>query len=437
MNIELQNFTKSDIFTPDTISQLMSSKLHNSGSLLEPSVGVGNLLKYINISQYHIIDVYELKKEYLDQINYDNINKYNLDFLKHPIHTHYDNIILNPPYIKVQDLHPEYRTFIKNSFPLINKGTIDIYYAFLLKCIDLLSDDGIMVSITPNSYLYNKSALKLRKYLFDNKLVKEIIDFGTIKVFPNISAYCCITIFTKQRNDFILYSNTETNTQHNIDVSKINTIDYNLFNTIHTINNDNKELDSNNIDILNNKTLKDICRISNGIATLRDKIYIHSHPLFNEPCWFPITNGKEMKYIIYPYDDGKIIEEEIFKFNNPNTYQYLLQHKDELAKRDKGNKTYAQWYAYGRTQAIKIIKNKSKVIYIPSFINPNNFVINIQSPTLYHSCLCIEPHNEEDIENIKQCIIDNIEFLKSTSTKRSGGWINVSSSNLYKIPFIY
>ena len=45
---DLHIFTKCDIFTPDNISQLMSSKLSHRGSLLEPCVGTGNLLKFIN-----------------------------------------------------------------------------------------------------------------------------------------------------------------------------------------------------------------------------------------------------------------------------------------------------------------------------------------------------------------------------------------------------
>ena len=41
------NCKKCDIFTPDNISKLMASYLKKGGSLLEPSVGTGNLLKFI------------------------------------------------------------------------------------------------------------------------------------------------------------------------------------------------------------------------------------------------------------------------------------------------------------------------------------------------------------------------------------------------------
>jgi hypothetical protein len=40
----------------------MSSKLRNTGSLLEPSVGIGNLLKYIELNNYDDVDVFDIKK---------------------------------------------------------------------------------------------------------------------------------------------------------------------------------------------------------------------------------------------------------------------------------------------------------------------------------------------------------------------------------------
>jgi len=56
---------------------------------------------------------------------------------------------------------------------------------------------------------------------------------------------------------------------------------------------------------------------------------------------------------------------------------------------------------------------------------------------LYQGCICIEPNNNEDIFIIKNSILNNIDFIKAISSKRSGGWINLSSSNLYKIQLIY
>lgn len=412
-SVDLDKFLKCDIFTPDDISKFMTSKLKTNGNLLEPSVGTGNLLKYIDIKNYTNIDIYEIKEEYLNKINNVYYNKYLQDFLKSDLIRNYDNIIMNPPYIRTRDLSIEYRNFIKNNFPELKSGLVDIYYAFILKCIKILKNEGIMVSITPNTYLYNKSALNLRKYLFQNKYIKEIIDFKDKKVFKDASVYCCITIFTKENKDFLIYNDK------NILYTDINT-NYSLF---------------NNIDDQNTK-LKNICKISNGIATLRDKIYIKSEKLYNEPCWVLITNGNKEEYIIYPYENGKIILENEFQKQNPQTYQYLIENKEELLKRDKGKKKYPTWYAYGRSQSI--LPPTKKSIYIPCFINPSKFkdYIYIKNPMLYKSCLCIEPNNEEDINLIINSILQNISFIINNSSKKSGGWININSTILYSIPIL-
>ena len=277
----------------------------------------------------------------------------------------------------------------------------------------MLNDNGIMVCITPNSYLYNKTAFKLRKYLFDNKLIKEIIDFKEKKVFNNASVYCCITIFDKLQKNELIYNDNKILYEDII-------TNYSLFN-----------FNSNN------NTLKDICKIRNGIATLRDKIYIHNNKLFDEPCWKLITNGINNKFIIYPYDNGIIINEEKFKLDNKLTYEYLLNNKNELSKRDKGNKNYLTWYSYGRTQSIKY--SNKKCLYIPCFIDPNKinqYLNETNINILHYSCLCIEPNddNDKNIDIIRNTIINNIDFIKNNSSKRSAGWINISSTILYNLP---
>ena len=408
---DLLQFTKSDIFTEDTQCELMASFLHKCGNILEPSVGTGNLLKYISVENYDSIDVFDVKQDFLNKITEKKIKKFNKDFLKTNITTKYNNIILNPPYIRTQDLSASYREFIKSEFSMLKTGLVDIYYAFLIKCLDLLETNGVMVSITPNSFLYNKSAILIRKYLIENRYIQKIIDYGSEKVFPSVSVYCCITVFTKQPNDFFWYNNTK---REYIDIDDAT---FNLFPLK-----------------VNGNTLKNICKITNGVATLRDNVYMMESNDFDEPCIVSITNGKEDKYIIYPYNEyGKIIDECEFKKENPQTYNYLITQKGELSKRDKGNKKYASWYAYGRSQSL-IIPKKKKVVYMPCFINPKKFELYVKNPTLFKGCLCIEPNDEKDIELICNVIRKHINILEMNSSKRSSGWINISSRNLYNLP---
>jgi adenine-specific DNA-methyltransferase len=415
---ELLNFKKCDIFTPDNMSKLMASKMRTDGNLLEPSVGEGSLLKYLNLDNYDSIDIFDIKQQYLDNCpSKPNIKKYLEDFIKWSTTKKYKNIILNPPFIKIQDLSSEYVKFIKSTWSILDNGNIDLYYAFLVKCIQLLDEDGIMVAITPNSYLSNKSALQLRKYMIENRFISEIIDFESEKVFPGIAVYCCITVFTKQQKTEFIY-----NGKHVV-YANIGHPMYSFFES------KQEQLNPTNV------CLKDVCKIYNGIATLRDAIFIHKTRLFSEPCWKEITNSKIIQYIIFPYKPtGEIIDEEEFRQQNPQTYKYLEEQKQELSKRDNGNKIYPKWYAFGRTQSLKV-SLKSQVVYISSFVNPESLNFKIDAPTLHYSCLCIEPKKVEDIEKIIKSITENIDYIKNNSAKRNNGWLNLSTRVLNEIPF--
>lgn len=409
----LHNFTKCDVFTPDSISRKMSKFLFKDGNILEPAVGNGQLLKFIDISKYQSIDIYDIKKVYLDAIdNKPNINKYYEDFVTKEIDKKYRNIILNPPYIKIQDLSEDYRKFIRKRWKIFTKGNLDIYYTFMIKCIELLDEDGIMVAITPNSYLYNKSSLLLREYFIKNKLIREIIDFKSQKVFDTVSTYCCITVFTKNDKDYLIYNNRKIN------YADISNKEYNIFNTKRTHS---------------NTTVGDICKLRNGIATLRDKIYIHNLKLYDEPCWKEITTGTKNLWCIYPYDNGNVLDEEVFRHDNPSTYNYLEEHKEELSKRDKGNKIYPKWYSYGRTQSLQI-SNNDEVMYIPTFADPENIIYIIDKPKLCIGCLSLEITDDRyTLGFVKTILEKNKQFIVDNSSKRGGGWINVSSRILKQI----
>ena len=410
----LLEFNKCDVFTPDAISKIMASYLTHTGNLLEPAVGDGQLLKFINTQSYSSIDIYDIKKMYLDMCpDATNIHKHHADFIQKDITTKYMNIILNPPYIRIQDLSTDYRCYIKKKWDILDKGNIDIYYAFILKCLDVLDDKGVMVCITPNSYLYNVSSRPLRKYLIDNRLIQTIIDYKSEKVFKNVSTYCCITVFTKQKKESFIYNNKKIN------YNKITNKDYNIFNTT-----------SNTA-----KTIGDICTIKNGIATLRDKIFLHDTKLFNEPCWTRVTTLHKERWGICPYTDkGKVLEEDYFKQHNPLTYAYLVSHKEELAKRDKGHKVYPKWYSYGRTQSL-VRFNSEKVMYISGFSDPEHIQYKIDTPRLFSSCLCLKVNDiSYTLEDIKKIFIKHKTFISNNSSKRGGGWITISGRTLKAVP---
>lgn len=414
---DLLNYDNCDIFTPNTISEQMSHFLHDKGSLLDPACGTGNLLKFIKLDNYSI-DLYDIKPNYLKQCpNGYNITKNCADFLFTKIDKEYDNIIMNPPYIRCQNLSDNYKVQLKSSYGNMYIGNIDIYYFFIIKCMRLLSNGGICVMITPNSWLYNKSAHILRQFLFCNNYVREIIDFNSQKVFSGVSTYCCITVLDKTPKLTFLYNNSLFKYEHivkNID---------NIFETSE-INNRKKKI-------------QDLCIVSNGIATLCDKVFIHDQKLYDEPCWKSIYCGNgNYKWIIYPYDEkGKNILENDMKISNPRTYDFLVENKNLLDNREKGKAKYPTFYSYGRTQAIKLPQNDN-VIFMSLFTDPNNIDVRVCKTSLYKNCICICTRDKStDYTSIIDCIRSNKELIEKKSSKRGSGWINISTTTIKDLFF--
>ena len=147
--------------------------------------------------------------------------------------------------------------------------------------------------------------------------------------------------------------------------------------------------------------------------------------------WKPIFDfKKEQNYVLYPYENGKLIPEKEFEKKYPATYEYLLKNKKDLLKRDSGKIPEKKWYGFGREQAIQISKAEN-VLYIPNIMNPKKPIIVKAKPTLFKNCLMIE--SEMDLNELKEKILSQIELLKDISQKKSSGYISITTTNLLKL----
>ncbi len=95
----------------------------------------------------------------------------------------FDVIVGNPPYIQSRNLDEEERHFYWDKY-LTNTNHSDIYSFFIEKSINLLKNNGMLGFITPNTWLQTPSFKSLRKKIFSENKIKNILFFeeGT-KVF--------------------------------------------------------------------------------------------------------------------------------------------------------------------------------------------------------------------------------------------------------------
>ena len=114
---------------------------------------------------------------------------------------YYDKIIGNPPYGGWQEY--DRRAELKQKY---NGFYVrETYSLFLLRCVSLLKTGGILSFIIPDTFLFLHNHKKLRKYLLENTLVKEIAIFPS-KFFPGVSfGYSNLCIITVQKTGFMEY----------------------------------------------------------------------------------------------------------------------------------------------------------------------------------------------------------------------------------------
>jgi hypothetical protein len=145
-------------------------------TILEPSCGSGeyitalcNLVKGINITAIelnkYIYDAIKLKL-----MTHKNLDIMNMDFLKYNTGKRYGLIIGNPPYyvMKKKDVDKKYLKYFD--------GRPNIFVLFIVKSLELLSENGILSFILPKSFTNCLYYDKLRKYINENYQIIDILD---------------------------------------------------------------------------------------------------------------------------------------------------------------------------------------------------------------------------------------------------------------------
>lgn len=108
---------------------------------------------------------------------------------------YYDKIIGNPPYGGWQDY--EHRAELKKKYA--GYHVKETYALFLLRCVSMLKDHGILSFIIPDTFLYLHNHTALRNYLLRSAKIREILIFPS-SFFPGVSfGYSKLSIVTVER----------------------------------------------------------------------------------------------------------------------------------------------------------------------------------------------------------------------------------------------
>lgn len=102
----------------------------------------------------------------------------------------FDAVIGNPPYVRQETLGKDFKGYAKQKYETYS-GTADLYAYFIEKGVTLLNEYGLYGVIVANKWMRANYGKKLRLWLKERNIA-EIIDFGDLPVFKDVSTYPCI-----------------------------------------------------------------------------------------------------------------------------------------------------------------------------------------------------------------------------------------------------
>ena len=182
LSINLTNTISNDIikkegiyFTPNSIIQNNINIIKHFceqnniiiQEVLEPSCGS---CEYINILDKHFSGInimgIELNTQIFSSISNlvfnNDVSLINHDFLTINITKKFDLIIGNPPYFVIN------KAYILKKYKQYFDGRPNIYIIFILKCLELLNDNGILSFILPLNFINCLYYNKIRQHIYNN-----------------------------------------------------------------------------------------------------------------------------------------------------------------------------------------------------------------------------------------------------------------------------
>lgn len=290
------------------------------------------------------------------------------NYLHHQFDREFDYVLSNPPYVVYRDIKQKERDYLKAHFTCCAEGKFDYYYAFIEKSMTELALNGKMAYIIPYSIYKNVFARNLREQI--KPYVAKICDYTSEQKFPGITTSSTILVLHKAPSKTFLYCDEVMGQQTRIKKDELKT----------------KWIFMGSSPADEEKKFGTYFNVNNTIATLYNEAFLlegytrngkyyesqsgdRVEAVIVRPAVSKKKRGQGNLYIIFPYKwkSGAVTryEDTYFRKKFPCATAHLLRYKDEL--KDRAVDKTAQWFEYGRSQAIAKITQEKLVM--PSIIS--------------------------------------------------------------------
>lgn len=128
----------------------------------------------------------------------------------------------------------------------------------------------------------------------------------------------------------------------------------------------------------------------------------------------------------------QLIAENDFAEKFPLAYSYLQDKRNILAKRDKGNGKYENWYAYGRNQSLERMRHKLFFPHISA--SSPNFVLNQEENLLFYNGLALVGENQRELRLMQKLMGSRLFWFYVTKSSKpyGSGYYSLSRNYIKK-----
>lgn len=355
-----------------------------------------------------------------------------------------DFVVGNPPYVRIHNIPKEQREAVKKFIFAV--GTTDLYVVFFELGLSMLAENGRLTFVTPNAFMKNTSQKKFREHLINDRLLMEVTDYRSSRVFGNTGTYAAVTYLIRDNEDTAFWYSVDGRPEERrkvpfLSVSPV--IPWHFDDASGVLEKQ----------ALMSASLEDVSSIQYGVMTMRNKVYIddkvqelgdglvqfNGHTV-ESGILRPVVKGTTyngapiVSRIIFPYvigDSGKYVpmREEFFAQNYPLAYAYLSSHRADLDNRDM-DKGAVTWFQYGRSQGLVTV-DRPKLVF-KQILHPDKELKAVVVPagTVVYAGFGIMDENDDinKLEELAAVIEDKafIDYLKIVGKDMSGGFIAVN-----------
>jgi hypothetical protein len=303
----------------------------------------------------------------------------------------FDALIGNPPWLMAGYWEKPTLDFMRDEYRCA-AGKFDLYYLFLEKSLQLVSEQGRVGMIVPNKLFHTKAASNLRGLLGGTSSLAQVVDFGDEHIFKGAANYACILLMDMAQ------ASTKTNYRRaakGLDILHDYSVETSALGSSpwHFAPDSHRALFQRLRDT--NPPLSEfVSRFATGVQTGADKILVldeeQAHQLGLEaPLLRRILRGRdvrrfavgrEKRVMLFPYrvrEGAFEILDEADLAEYVSVMAYLERHKARLARRVWFGKTATQtsghWYGLMYLEPLSSISQPH--FLTPSLSNVSNFAL--------------------------------------------------------------